>query len=193
MQKQVAIKQASRWIRLLSMFLKLVMLSVLMPSAQTIAAEGEQDIESNQVALYLVRHAEKEKTSPDPSLSAMGARRAQDLMRTLKDAGVDTIYSTKTTRTRSTAQPLADLLDKSIQSYDAKELSAFSKQLKSSTGQYLIVGHSNTTPLLVKLLGGDPHGEINEAWEYDRLYVLVFNQGELVSSTLLRYGEANKK
>lgn len=189
MRQPIEIKQSSRWVAVLS---KCVVVFVLMTSAQIIAAEGKQEAVSNQVTVYLVRHAEKEKTSPDPSLSEMGLRRAQDLMRTLKDVGIDYIYSTQTTRTRSTAQPLADYLDKTIQSYDARKLDTFGDELKSSTGQYLVVGHSNTTPLLVELLGGDPGGEINETWEYDRLYVLVFDQGQLISSTLLRYGEANK-
>jgi len=45
-------------------------------------------------------------------------------------------------------------------------------KLKATPGRHLVVGHSNTTPQLTELLGGDGGEPIVEATEYDRLYVV---------------------
>ena len=52
----------------------------------------------------------------------------------------------------------------------------------------LVAGHSNTTPKLVELLGGNPGPPIDEKTEYDRLYVVVLGADGAVTTTLLRYG-----
>lgn len=39
-------------------------------------------------------------------------------------------------------------------------------------GVLVIAGHSNTVPLIVETLSGNPVAAIDE-WEYDRLYLLV--------------------
>jgi hypothetical protein len=52
-----------------------------------------------------------------------------------------------------------------------------------------VVGHSNTTPAAVELLGGEPGAEIDEADEYDRLYILTIATSGEVSTVVLRYGE----
>jgi hypothetical protein len=57
----------------------------------------------------------------------------------------------------------------------------------------LIVGHSNTTPELTKLLGGDSGTEINEKGEYDRLYIVTIGKDGTVNSVILRYGKAFEK
>ena len=59
-------------------------------------------------------------------------------------------------------------------------------------GIIAVSGHSNTTPALVKLLGGEPGVPIEEKTEYDRLYMVVLKNGQAVHSGLLRYGEEGK-
>lgn len=55
-----------------------------------------------------------------------------------------------------------------------------------------MVGHSNTTPELVSILGGEPGPPIDEASEYDRLYVLVpAPEGDTVTIRQ-RYGPAQE-
>jgi hypothetical protein len=51
-----------------------------------------------------------------------------------------------------------------------------------------VVGHSDTTPELVGLLGGDPGAPIDEPTEYDRLYVVTLGPDGTVTTVLLRYG-----
>ncbi|MEQ9434498.1 MAG: phosphoglycerate mutase family protein [Hyphomonas sp.] len=136
--------------------------------------------------IYLVRHAEKQ-AGDDPSLTPEGAARAQLLADTLADAGIAHIYSTDYARTRETAAPLADFMSLPVYFYDASDPLSFVSELNSQSGRILVVGHSNTTPDLVGLLGGEPGVEINEAAEYDRLYVLRIS-GDTVESELRRYG-----
>lgn len=136
--------------------------------------------------IYLVRHAEKQ-AGDDPSLTPEGAARARLLADTLADAGIARIYSTDYARTRETAAPLADFMSLPVDFYDASDLPAFVSELNFQSGRIPVVGHSNTTPDLVGLLGGDPGAEINEAAEYDRLYVLQISGGT-VESELRRYG-----
>ena len=50
-------------------------------------------------------------------------------------------------------------------------------------------GHSNTTPSLAGLLGGEPGSKIDEAGEYDRLYVITVDKDGTAQSLLLRYGK----
>lgn len=136
---------------------------------------------------YLVRHAEKltgdavnDLSDPrDPPLTRAGEDRAVALADLLAEAEITKIWSTDTTRTRDTAQPLADRLGIAIDLYDASDLRAFAAQLKTDpSGSVLIVGHSNTTPGLAEALGAEPGSPIVEATEYDRLYVINLQTGE---------------
>lgn len=145
--------------------------------------------------IYLVRHAEKQK-GDDPDLTAAGWERAEELSTILSDKGLTRIYSSDYRRTKQTAEPIAAATGLPVYDYDARDLPALALRLKAECGVCLVVGHSNTTPDLAALLGGDPGTPIDEASEYDRLYVIVMNypssdngQNEpQVRSEILRYG-----
>lgn len=137
------------------------------------------------VVVYLVRHAEKVDDSRDPPLSPVGAGRAEALAVILRDAGITHVWSTDFHRTRNTATPTATALGLTVELYNPAAMAEFGARLKATPGRHLVVGHSNTTPGLVKALGGDPKGDILDT-EYNRLYIVTL-QGS-VSSVLLRYG-----
>lgn len=143
----------------------------------------------NSGTIFLIRHAEKQTSGRDPELSPQGKIRAQQLARVLSDAQLDKVYSTDFKRTRHTALPVAELYQKNVELYDYRKLTQLAETLKHSGGRYLVVGHSNTTPELVKLLGGDPGDAIAEKLEFDRLYVLTVHPSGLVNTVLLRYGD----
>src|SRR5687768_13565710 len=70
---------------------------------------------------YVVRHAEKETTNTmtsDVPLSEEGKQRAVALKDILQNQKVSQIYSTNYIRTKTTAQPLADALGITIQTYN---------------------------------------------------------------------------
>jgi broad specificity phosphatase PhoE len=159
--------------------LVLVLCTVL--PAQSIEAE-------ERATVFLVRHAEKASHGPDPELTDAGALRARALASLLRDAGVQLIYSTDYRRTRDTAAPLASQLDLDVTIYDPSKLGDLAADIERRGGRCLVVGHSNTTPELVGLLGGEPGAPIDEQSEHDRLYVLTIAPNGTVGTVVLRYG-----
>jgi probable phosphoglycerate mutase len=149
---------------------------------------GDSGSKEDQLIVILVRHAEKVDQSIDPDLSEEGYLRAEDLAGTLADAGIEQVHSSGFIRTKLTAESLAVRLGLEIQLYNPKDLNTLADQLKAAGGRHLVVGHSNTTPVLVEILGGDPGSAIEEKNEYDRLYILTISKGE-VSTVLMRYGK----
>mgnify|MGYP001828729931 FL=1 len=141
--------------------------------------------------VYLVRHSERATDHPtDPTLSVAGTARSALLARMLQDVELASILSTDYRRTRLTAAPVAEAHGLTVESYDPRGegLEGLLERLHSTPGHHLVVGHSNTTPAVVEALGGDPVSPIDEG-EYDRLYIVVLDGGEAVSSTLIRFGE----
>lgn len=168
------------WIRSCCLALALAtVLTACSPPGDAVQAE---------VVVFAVRHAEKVDASEDPPLSPAGIERANVLATTLRSARLTGILSSDYRRTRDTAAPLAARLGLKVELYDARNLDALARRLLTDGGRYLVVGHSNTTPQLVRLLGGDPVSPIEEASEYDRLYVLGIGRDRRVSSALVRYG-----
>ena len=140
--------------------------------------------------IYLVRHAEKQGGN-DPSLTPDGERRAETLADLLSGVGLTHIHSTNYKRTLATAAPIAARTGIEVVLYDPRDLDAFAEKLASTRGIHLGVGHSNTTPQQATALGGMAGDEIDEASEYDRLYVLSFNASG-VSSEIQRFGAKYK-
>lgn len=151
-------------------------------------AYGSDEADGAALVVFLVRHAEKADSSADPPLTEAGHERAQRLARILRDAGIEHVHSSDYIRTRDTAAPLATHAGLAVASYDPGDLPAMAERLKAAGGRHLVVGHSNTTPPLVGLLGGEPGADIEEKHEYDRLYVVTVGKDGAVSTVLLRYG-----
>ena len=144
---------------------------------------------ADPLVVFLVRHAEKVNAGQDPGLSPQGHQRAAELAVLLRDSGIDHVHSSDFIRTRDTAGAVATTLGlRDVELYDPSDLPALKEQLTQNGGRHLVVGHSNTTPPLVGLLGGDPGAPIDEDSEYDRLYVVTIGDDGTVSTVLLRYG-----
>lgn len=139
----------------------------------------------SSVRYYIVRHAEKQaastgtvmNTADDPPLSAAGRVRAIELREVLKNKGIRYIFSTNTTRTISTAQPLEDLQGETkLEIYNTKDsLDFLIDKLKAiQKGNALIVGHSNTVDDIVnKLVGETKVPKDLPDSEYDNLYIVT--------------------
>jgi probable phosphoglycerate mutase len=162
---------------------KILICIVLLVSMSVIAAPG-----NDALVVFLVRHAEKLEGGHDPNLSVAGIERAKDLAMVLRDSGITHVHSSDYIRTRKTAAPLATALGLEVKLYDPRQLPALVDALRKTGGNHLVVGHSNTTPSLVELLGGDPGGAIDEPGEYDRLYIVTIDGDGLAHTVLLRYG-----
>ena len=134
--------------------------------------------------IYLTRHAEKSATGTDPALTAEGLARANNIAATLKKSGITNIFSTNYLRTKQTAQPLSTLTSVPVQIYDGAQLASFAAQLRALPGNTLVVGHSDTTPELIRLLSGDVVPAIAET-EFDRLYqVAIGPDGDITTTQM---------
>lgn len=148
----------------------------------------KQKVEQKPLVVFLVRHAEKADLTKDPELTESGKERALELAKVLRSANIEYIHSTNFIRTRETAMPTAQELRLTTEIYDPGNLEKLVQKLRDYGGNHLVVGHSNTTPSMVSLLGGNPGSKINEANEYDRLYIVTNTGDGDVSSILIRYG-----
>lgn len=157
----------------------------------TFPAEAVEDREPTVV--FLVRHAEKAAPadamdSADPPLTGAGRTRARELAGLLAPSGLDGVFSTDYRRTRQTAAPVAEATGLNVTLYDPGDLQGFANRLRNRAGRFLVVGHSNTTPELVTHLGGEAGEPIDEGSEYDRLYIVVLEGGDTVTSIRQSYG-----
>ena len=128
--------------------------------------------------IYLVRHAEKfisDEHPKDPPLTACGEQRAASLEVFLSQVHLDAIYSSDYTRTRNTAKPAAESRKMETRLYDPRNLEEFAKVLIESGEDALVVGHSNSTPVLAGLLVGEKMEPIDESI-YNRIYQVVINK-----------------
>lgn len=145
--------------------------------------------EHQPLVIFLVRHGEKADGSDDPQLTAGGRDRAALLAGILRSAEIEYVHSSDFIRTTETAAPTAADHGLDVELYDPRHLSALAETLRRTGGRHLVVGHSNTTPPLVDLLGGESGPAIDESHEYDRLYVVTIGKDGTTSSVMLRYGE----
>ena len=123
--------------------------------------------------IYLVRHAEKQSEGThDPSLTERGHKRAEVIAQKLATVGLKAIYSTNYKRTIETAAPTAKLTGLAVASYDPRALEAFANELKKGALPALVVGHSNTTPVVVNFLAGTNY-PLLEDHQYDHLYMVT--------------------
>jgi phosphohistidine phosphatase SixA len=140
--------------------------------------------------VYLVRHAEKTTDKEDPDLTEAGQARADLLAELLFEKGITRIHSSDYRRTRNTAVPLAKRLGVQVEIYNPRELENMATYLKEAGGIHLVVGHSNTTPQLTELLGGNGLEPIVEAYEYDRLYTVTHKKNGEIISEMTRFGKS---
>src|SRR5262249_26704814 len=138
------------------------------------------------LTVILVRHAEVTGATSDPPLSSQGKSRAELLASILRDIHLDAIYVTEFTRTQQTAQPSAGHLNLRPLRLAAGNSRALVDAIRRrEAGALLVVGHSNTIPTIISMLGG-PAVNIGET-EFDNLFVLTVASGE-TSALRFRYG-----
>ena len=153
--------------------------------AAPVSADSPPLVDSSPTIIIIVRHAEK--VGQSDSLSAAGVTRAQELARALRTANVRAIYHSDTKRTRDTAAPLADAMHIKPEQYPAKEVKPLIEGiLRDHAGQtVLVVGHSNTVPMIVAAAGGPTMTDIADN-EFDGLFLIYVPQRDGGASTLTR-------
>ena len=160
---------------------------------------SEPAVQAVTTTVFLVRHAEKAGPSDpefigasdsDPPLNTSGLARAEELARTLGDANVTAIYSSPYERTRATLRPLAAQLGLEIREHPAADIIGLVGLIEANNrgGVVLIAGHSNTVPALIEAFGAGQVPPIEEAWEYDNLYVVTVEIAGRARVNKLKYG-----
>jgi broad specificity phosphatase PhoE len=127
--------------------------------------------------IYIVRHAEKQLEGKDPELAYVGGVRAKKLAQILEKESIKRVFSTDFTRTRNTAQPTAADAGVTVAYYDPKNQEAFVADLRSSEGNILVVGHSNTVSQLANAFidKGEKFADLTDL-EYDYIYVVTLDK-----------------
>lgn len=153
--------------------------------------------EAGTVIIYIVRHAEKEvmpddapeAERKDPPLSQTGQLRALGLAEDIPVRDIEAVYVTDTKRCRDTASAVLALNGVSPIIYPPKDVTGLADRIRRRRGQsVLVVGHSNTIPLLLAELGVEEMVLIPED-QYGDLWVLTL-EGSVPKLEVRRYGES---
>lgn len=145
--------------------------------------------------VVLVRHAEKADGSRDPVLSQAGTARAEALAAVFGQQGPDVVLVSPLLRTGLTAAPTVGVfgarsraisLEEGVDVHVADLVADLRGQPADSL--ILVVGHSNTIPLIARALGVEA-ADMPDC-EYDRLIRIDLNAIQPVAS-VTRYGAAS--
>lgn len=153
------------------------------------------NLENKATTFIIVRHAEKENLTPESNLSSEGSIRAQELKHVLKNVEIDAIYSTPYNRTKETVKPIAEERKLEINEYSAQQShrELIKEILAKNNGKVvLLVGHSNTVPMILQALDQNFKIQISDQ-SYDNLFIV--NQSEDQPSTILhlKYGKKSQE
>ena len=145
--------------------------------------------------VILVRHAEKVDASADPVLSEAGRRRAFDLAVALGDADLTHVFTSPLQRTVLTARPAAEAhaINPEVISFEGgteAHVRRVADRVRAlpDDAVVLVVGHSNTIPLIAGALGETGPSEMRDC-EYDRLILIPVEDDGDSPAIITRYGE----
>ncbi len=145
--------------------------------------------------VVIVRHAEKADASADPLLSEAGQARARALAAELADAHPSLILTSPLQRTILTAAPTAEYHSApseivSLEGGGGAHIAATVARVRAlpEDATVLIVGHSNTVPLIARALGYAEAADMPEC-EYDRVTTLHLMGEGRAHGVVSRYGE----
>lgn len=143
-----------------------------------------------QSTIFVVRHADRPGTEPDPPITEEGERQAASLARLLASAHVTRIFTSEALRTKQTAAPVARVFHVEPVSIDSKDHEALIRQVRAGLRpgeSTLVVGHRATVPRIVKSLTGKEVQAL-EVGEYDRLEVITLFPDGHSNVFTLRFG-----
>ena len=174
----------------------LPLIAILLVLSSLVFAQTSEPV----TTVFLVRHAERaEEPRPDPPLTEQGVARSQALARVLSTAGIKAIFTSQFSRTKLTAEPLANKLGITPTALSLKISPTNPRQIAEEStketvdkilaagGSVLVVGHSNSIPDVIKMLGGDVAPAIDEKKFDDLFVVTVFSKGK-AKVAHLKYG-----
>lgn len=140
---------------------------------------------------FVVRHAER-YPGFNGHLTWYGRERAGDLSRLLKDSGIQKIYVTPYSRTLETADSLLLLqkTDTAVFLLDSSgtELARQLKAGKDYGKKVLIIGHGNSLPGILRVLGGTGAATYQPDTVSDLIFEIINDHGRVFMKTM-HYGK----
>jgi phosphohistidine phosphatase SixA len=181
-----------------------VMLLMRHPAASVEANQPPPQEDFKTTTVFLIRHAEKADAPPeDPPLNEKGVARAQELARMLGGSGIKAIYTSQFLRAKQTGETLAKQLGLSVNPLSLKMSPSNPRQVSEQSiaeivnkiyeragDTALVVGHSNTVPEVIRMLGGDVVPKIDEKKFDDLFIVTVYAKGK-AKVVQMKYGNSN--
>lgn len=127
-----------------------------------------------QDAVYLIRHAEKELSGPDPALTPEGRKRAEDWAVMLGDVGLDAIITSDAIRTQETGEIIAEAIGLQASALPKSDVAGLVDALEFDHDQdtVLIVAHAETIPRILENLGVVTDVTVDQS-EFANLYVVL--------------------
>jgi len=143
------------------------------------------------VTVLLVRHADVDVPppigNPDPSLNVKGVLRANELARVAEVAGVTAIFTSDLKRTKETVAPLATRVGLPQPLPVVSDVDQFAADV--GAGKFgtvvLVVGHTNTIPLIIDALVSPPQSVAVQGFDNLYLVSLAIGASQMIR---LRYG-----
>lgn len=123
--------------------------------------------------VILVRHAERLNNTDTTSISEEGIKRAKALAHAVSATGIQRIYVSEKARTSQTAFPTSSQFGVTSIPITANEINRYVDSVKAHRGEnILIVGHSDTVPLIIGKLGVPAPPTIGRT-VFDNLFVVT--------------------
>jgi phosphohistidine phosphatase SixA len=122
---------------------------------------------------FVMRHAEAAGTQQDPPLTAAGRDRAVRVGRMLRSVRPQRVLHSTTNRARETAAEIARIVGVGAGSYDVSDPEPVVRRMIDGGGVWVLIGHSNTVPDLVRRLGGDAGTDTLPDSVYDQIFMVV--------------------
>jgi phosphohistidine phosphatase SixA len=156
------------------------LVAVLLIGAWVVSSWGSATV-------VLVRHAEKLPVENDPGLTDAGHAQGERLAAMLGQAGIRAIYVTEARRTQETAAPVAAATGIAPHVIEADASSRLLRRLKwrHSGDVVLVIGHSNTVPVIAEGLGAEIG--VIEAEDYYGLWIVSYSRLRGTRLLALRY------
>jgi broad specificity phosphatase PhoE len=152
--------------------------------------------------VFLVRHAERaDEPRQDPPLTEKGIARSEALARLLGTANIKAIYTSQFARTKLTGEPLAKQVGVPVTAITLKTSPSNPRAIaeestqeivekimsQQTDGNILVIGHSNSIPDVIKMLGGNDVPTIDEK-KFDDLFIVTVYANRRAKVVHLKYG-----
>lgn len=139
-----------------------------------------------QEAVFIIRHAEKESSEPDPQLTDAGRERAAKWAEMIGLANIDVVITSEARRTRETGGAIAEKLDIPQKQLPANDVSGVVDliQFDHEEDTVLVVGHTETIPSILSGLGVSEAVDIDQG-DFANLFIVTMDGDGVTRMTRL--------